>query len=167
MVQQTPDVRKMYQLAEHYSEASRLLAEQAKGEAWGCSAPRILVDSFAVELYLKCLYVLDTQSKPPHGHDWQKLFDALTPYTKIAIREAFDQIVQADPILPHLDIINPEAPPVTDFDRSLIAAKNTFDRRRYLYEPMPQSEWFYAHLLKDAIRKVTSMDLRLSGLGKI
>ena len=28
----TPDFRKLFQLAEHYWEASRLLAEQAKGE---------------------------------------------------------------------------------------------------------------------------------------
>lgn len=49
----TPDYRKMYQLAEYYAEASRLLDEQAKGEEWGCSAPQLLVDSFAVELYLK------------------------------------------------------------------------------------------------------------------
>lgn len=59
----TPDCRKMFQLAEHYSEASRLLEEQAKGEEWGCSAPRLLVDSFAVELYLKCLFVLDTKKR--------------------------------------------------------------------------------------------------------
>jgi hypothetical protein len=44
----TPDYRKMYQLAEHYSEASRLLDGQANGEEWRCSAPQLL-DSFAVE----------------------------------------------------------------------------------------------------------------------
>ena len=51
----TPDYRKIYQLAEHYSEASRLLEEQAERKEWGSSAPQLLVDSFAVELYLKCL----------------------------------------------------------------------------------------------------------------
>jgi hypothetical protein len=61
----TPDFKKMYQLAEQYTAASELLDEMAKGEEWGCSAPQILVDSFAVELYLKCLYVLDTNAPPP------------------------------------------------------------------------------------------------------
>jgi len=162
----TPDFRKMYQLAEHYSEASRLLEEQAKGEEWGCSAPQVLVDSFAVELYLKCLFVLDTNSDPPKKHDWETLFDALAPHTKAAIRDAFERIVRSDPVLSHLDVINPEALKVTDFKRSLTAAKNTFDRRRYLYESQPTDEWFYAHLLRQAIRAVTSMDIRLGGLSK-
>ena len=138
----TPDFRKMYQLAEHYSQASSLLNEQAKGKEWGCSAPRLLVDSFAIELYLKCLYVMDTNSTPLKEHDWEKLFDALKPYTQIAIREAFERIVSSDPVLSRLDVINPDALKTTNFKRSLKAAKNTFDNRRYLYEPQPEGEWF-------------------------
>lgn len=162
----TPDCREMYQLAEHYSEASRLLEEQAKSEEWGCSAPQLLVDSFAVELYLKCLFVLDTNTAPLEEHDWEKLFDALASHTKTLIREAFDRIVRSNPVLSNLDVINPQAVKVTDFKRSLTAAKNTFDRRRYLYESQPTGEWFYAHLLREAIRAVTSMDVRLVGLSK-
>ena len=125
----------MYQFAEHYSEAARLLDEQAKGEEWGSSAPRLLVDSFAVELYLKCLFVLDTNIASLEEHDWEKLFDAVAAHTKTGIREAFQRIVRSDPVLSHLDVINPEALKVTDFDRSLVAAKNTFAKRRYLFEP--------------------------------
>ena len=162
----TPDYRKMYQLAEHYSEASRLLEEQAKGEEWGCFAPKVLVDSFAVELYLKCLFVLDTNIAPLKEHDWEKLFDALALHTKTAICDAFERIVRSDSVLSHLDVINPEALKVTDFKRSLTAAKNTFDKKRYLYESQPTGEWFYAHPLREAIRAVASMDIRLAGLSK-
>ncbi len=160
-----PNFRKMYQLAKHYLEASRLLDEQARGEDWGCSAPRLLVDSFAVELLLKCLFVMDTDSKPPRGHDWEKLFEALTPHSKNAIREAFDRLISSNPVLSRLDVINPEASKTTDFKRSLKAAKNTFDNRRYLYESQSSTEWFYTHLIRDAIYKVASMDIRL-GLAK-
>ena len=162
----TPDYRKIYQLAEHYSEASRLLEEQAKGEEWGCSAPQLLVDSFAVELYLKCLFVLDTNIAPLEEHDWEKLFDALAAHTRTLIREAFERRVHSDHVLSNLDVINPEAAKVTDFKRSLTAAKNTFARRRYRFESQPTGEWFYAHLLREAIRAVTSMDIRLAGLSK-
>jgi hypothetical protein len=162
----TPDYRKMYQLAERYSEASHLLDEQAKCEEWGCSAPQLLVDSLAVELYLKCLFVLDTNIALLEGHDWRKLYDALLPHTKSAIREALERTVRSDPVLRNLGVINPEALKVTDFKRSLAAAKDTFDKRRYLYEPQPAGEWFYAHLLRKAIRDVTSMDVRLAGLDK-
>jgi hypothetical protein len=162
----TPDYQKMYQLAEHYSEASRLLEVQAKGKEWGCSAPKLLVDSFAVELYLKCLFVLDTNKAPLQEHDWGKLFEALLPHTKTAIRESFERIVSSDPVLPHLNVINPAALKFTNFNRSLTAAKNTFDKRRYLFESQPPGEWFYAHLLREAIRTVTGMDIRLAGLSK-
>ncbi len=160
----TPDFRKIYQLAEHYSDASRLLEEQANAEEWGSSAPQLLVDSFAVELYLKCLFVLDTNIAPLEEHDWKKLFDALAPHTRSAIREAFKRLVNADVVLSNLDVINPKAAKVTDFDRSLAAAKSTFDKRRYLYELTGTNEWFYAHLLRDAIRSVTKMDIRLGSL---
>jgi len=160
----TPDYKKMYQLAEHYSEAAGILGEQARRKEWGSSGPQLLVDSFAVELYLKCLFVLDTNIAPLEEHDWQKLFDALLPHTKAAIREAFERIVRSDDVLLHLNVINPKAVKVTDFNRSLAAAKDTFYRRRYLFEAQPTSEWFYAHLVREAIRSVTSMDIRLAGL---
>ena len=85
----TPDFEKIFLLAEHYTEASRLLDEQSRGDQtkrnnWGCSGPKLLVDSFAVELYLKFLYVQDTK-KAPHGHDWEKLFEELNPGTQKAI----------------------------------------------------------------------------------
>jgi hypothetical protein len=126
----------------------------------------LLVDSFAVELYLKCLFVLDTNAAPPKKHDWEKLFDALAPHTRAAIRDAFDRIVRSDPILPLLNVINPPAQKVTDFKRSMAAAKDTFDKRRYLFESQPPREWFYAHLIREAIRDVTGMDIRLAGIRK-
>jgi hypothetical protein len=160
----TPDCQKIYQLAEQYSEASQILEEQARRKEWGSSAPKLVVDSFAVELYLKCLFVLDTNIAPLEEHDWQILFDALLPHTKALIREAFDHRVRSDDVLSHLHIINPQAVRFTDFDRSLAAAKKTFHQRRYFFESQPGGEWFYAHLLRETFRFVTSMDLRLSGL---
>jgi hypothetical protein len=159
-----PDFRKIYELAEQYSEASRILDEQMKEDEWGVSAPRLLVDSFAVELYLKCLFVLDTGSEPLREHDWVKLFEALDSHTRNAIRDAFSRIVSDDPVLRNLDAINPDAVMFTNFNRSLAAAKNTFDKRRYLFEAHQPGEWFYAHLLREAIRAVTIMDIRLAGL---
>lgn len=106
------------------------------------------------------------EKAPLEKHDWQELFDALASHTKTLIREAFERIVRSDPVLPHLAVINPDALKVTDFNRSLTAAKNTFDKRRYLFESQPTDEWFYAHLLREAIRKVTSMDVQFAGLSK-
>lgn len=117
----TPDIKQMYQLAEHYSEASRLLADQARGGGWGCSAPQMLVESFAVELYLKCLYVLDMDAAPPFGHDWEELFNALKDFTREAIRDQFRRTIESNPVLRNLKDINSEAVKITDFNRALKA----------------------------------------------
>ena len=156
-----PDPQRIYQLAESYLEASRLLTEQAKGEQWSCSAPQLLVDSFAVELYLKCLFVLDKTAEPPREHDWQALFDALNLGTQSAIRYQFKQIVDSHSVLSNLAELNPEALKVRNFERSFTAAKDTFEKRRYLYESVGQTEWFYAHLIRDAIRAVINKDPRI------
>lgn len=148
--------------------AARILEKEMEGDDWESSAPRLLVDSFAVELYLKCLYVLDTGKKPKKGHDWVRLFKALGPHTQEEIRKDFKRTIDQDPVLRNLDVINSDAVKLTDFNRSLEAAKNTFDKRRYTYEGFPKEEWYYGHLVHQAIRHVTMMDLRLTdiGLGK-
>lgn len=97
----------------------------------------------------------------PEEHDWQKLFDALMPHTKTAIRDAFERIVRSDDVLSHLHVITPEAVKVTDFNPSLTAAKQTFARKHYLFERQLTGEWFSAHLLREAIRAITGMDIRL------
>jgi hypothetical protein len=160
-----PDVRLMYQLAERYSEASELLDEQARGTAYGCSAPQLLIDSFAVELYLKCLYVLDHGQAPNNTHDWTELFGTLKPHTQSMIRDTFNDTIRQDPVLSNLKVINPDAPHgLTDFNKSLEVAARTFDHRRYLYETAGTSDWFYADLIRNAIRKVTKLDLRLAAV---
>lgn len=162
----TPDFKQIFRLAEMYFEASKLLENQARSERWGCTGPKLLVDSFAVELYLKCLFVMDTGYAPEWEHDWEKLFNQLTSNTKHEIREAFNRIIKNDTVMPLLPQINPEAAKVLDFDRSLLAAKSTFDKKRYLYDTSQDQgkEFYYAHLLGDAIRAVAKMDLRLHGV---
>ena len=157
--------RKMYELAEHYSEASRLLDGQPRGTEWGFFAPKILVDSFATELYLKCLLVLEGRTPPP-SHDPEELFAALTGPTQDDIEGAFNQIISSHPVqqLIRLGLFNQAAQKTTDFRRSLKAAKNTFDKRRYLYEPQSTEEWFHADHLRNAIRAVADTRLQLAGL---
>jgi hypothetical protein len=159
-----PDFKLMFQLAEQYSEASKLLEEQARQCEWASHAPQVLVDSFGTELYLKCLFVLDSKTGPIEEHDWEILFNCLVPEIRTQIRDAFNRNVISNPVLRNLRLFNPEALKTIDFDRSLKAAKNTFDKRRYLFEPMPQQEWYYTGFIREAVRAVTIMDLRIAPL---
>jgi len=158
----TPDVGQMFQLAEQYSVSSNMLIKQSWGTKWGCGAPYLLVDSFAVELYLKCLITQDTGKAAKWGHNLRELFDALPSAIQAEIRSAFQRVIDADVVLKHLPIINPDAKIVLDFNRSLDAASDTFDKRRYAYDPSPPKEWYYAHLIRLAVRDVAKLDLRVS-----
>lgn len=160
----TPDPREIFRLAEQYLEASLLLENHAQNNEQIWSPPRLLLDSFAVELYLKCLFVLDTNASPAKEHNWKRLFDSLDSNTKIAIRYEFRRIVDEDDVLRNLREINPEAAMFTDFDRSLLAGQDTFDKWRYTYEPLAEKDLYYADLIRAAVRSVTMKDIRLAGL---
>ena len=163
-----PDFYKIFQLAEQYSEASILLEENDHNKEGIWSAPRVVVDSFAVELYLKCLFVLDNNKEAPHKHDWKILFDDLQSSTKNHIREEFNRIVNADPVLSmrselkNLDVFDSEVSKFTDFDLSLDVAKDTFEKVRYLYDPdlwnstLPEL-WSYSPFIREAIRSFANM----------
>ena len=172
---ETPDYKKMFLLAEHYSAASKLLVEQsrgdqAKGKNWGCHGPHLLVDSFAVELYLKCLYVQDNKQSPPGIHDWERLFEELKEGTQKSVLLEYNRLIDADHIVGNYLLmreINPDALKVRDFRRALKAARTTFQHHRYLYEqptPKPGEEWFYADFLKVAIRNITITDIGIMDL---
>ena len=90
------------------------------------------------------------------------MFEALKPETQLAIREEFKRIIESDVVLRNLETINPEAAKLKDFNRSLEAARDTFDKRRYIYEGFPEKEWFYGHMLQQAIRNIAVMDIRLA-----
>ena len=157
----TPDVAEMFQLAEQYSIASNRLVEQSHGTAKYAGAPYLMVDSFAVELYLKCLVTQDTNKPAQWSHNHRELFDTLKATTQVEIRKAFQRVIDGDVVLRHLHTINPDAAKVLDFDRSLNAASSTFDKRRYAYDPPSSAEWYYAHLLRLAVRDVAKVDLRV------
>jgi hypothetical protein len=171
-VDPTPDFKKIFILAEHYFEASKLLddqsrRDQSKEENLYCSRPKLLVDSFAGELYLKCFYVQDSK-EPPYGHDWEDLFNDLNPGTQKAIRLEYVHLTDTDLMvgnIPLLSQVNPGAVETTlkirDFDRALKAASKTFANMRYAYEQVQKGEWFYAHFLVNSFRNVLIRDFRI------
>lgn len=160
--QPAPDIGQVFRLAEQYSIASNLLVHQSWGNGWGCGCPHLMVDSFAVELYLKCLVAADTEHAAEWDHNHRNLFNVLKPSTRAVIIDAFQRLINSDVVMRHLNEINPRASMVLDFNRSLDAASDTFDGRRYAYDPPkdPNKEWYYGHLLRLAVRDVAKLDLR-------
>ena len=82
----------------------------------------------------------------------------------MCIRDS-NRIVEESPVLSNLEFINPGMIDYTNFNLSLEAASNTFDKHRYIYEGVPDAEeWRYGRLIHQSIRNVTTMDLRLADL---
>src|SRR4051812_6029494 len=82
-----PDPHKIFQTAESFREAADLLEKTPaqRGAAF------LVTDALAVELYLKCLYVLDNEKRlaPPQEHPFDVLFRELTPGTQKAVIRRF------------------------------------------------------------------------------
>lgn len=117
--------------------------------------PYIVCDAMNVELYLKCLHVLDHGAFKT-GHDTAKLFASLKPTTRRIIAERYDiQVGAAQSFLAGL-------PPnyravVVELDKYLQTSRFNFENMRYLYE-RPQGDMagfpFLGRALREAILSI-------------
>src|SRR3977135_3771278 len=90
------DPRRMFLLAEEFLRASRLLAQIHRQpdfprDKW-VPRPSIMLAAFSLELFFKCLYVLDHGKtvRQLRTHNLETLFKLLSPETQSKIREYFD-----------------------------------------------------------------------------
>jgi len=156
-----PDPRAIFRLAEGFRDAADVLNSHDVREKTHAtsesptydSAAMLVVDALAVELYLKCLYVLDHKREPPFKHPFDVLFYKLTSETQSAVRRRFD-INNNHIVLRLFRQENPSAPPLFDFAAFLKVASDTFTRMRYAYEAtnkLPKG-WFFWSGPRDALR---------------
>jgi hypothetical protein len=161
------DPRKMFLLAEEFLRATHLLAESHRqpnpaSNPW-VPHPTITLHAMALELYFKCLYLLDHNKldRRTRTHDLKKLFDFLKPETQEKIRDNFDPTLGQHVIddfqkkqkkrgLEHIGL-----PRSFNFDFALYCSSGTFEWIRYAYERQnrPSEQWYGKPIL-DAARKV-------------
>ncbi|MBG9585560.1 hypothetical protein [Cytobacillus firmus] len=65
-------------------------------------APNITVSSFTLELYLKCIYMLENKRAAPNMHALDKLFDLLSIESKHIIEYVYNSLVQRSPSIQEL-----------------------------------------------------------------
>jgi hypothetical protein len=158
------DPRQMFLLAEEFRRAKTLLTQTQRragllSREW-VPKPTIMISAVSLELYLKCLYILDhsISHKKLHTHDIKTLFDLLPPETKRKLREYFDP-AEGQRILDfhrqHHGRDVPGMPCKFTFDFALFGSSNTFEWIRYAYERpnRPSEQWFGSPLI-DAARKL-------------
>lgn len=119
--------------------------------------PIIINGAFALELYFKCLHVLDNGEKSKQRHKVRAIFFDLKPATQTRIKLHFELISAA-----FLVRNNDEPLPGDDFDTVLQDADNAFVKWRYHFEPdettgkpeWPGDRWFAPNLIQAARRVI-------------
>lgn len=91
--------------------------------------------AFALELYLKCLFLLDHRRRPPQTHDHVKLYARLSSKTKHAIQAHFDP-TEGQRVLDlwHRQRGRAGQAPRYTIKYALESGRHTFNLMRYLHE---------------------------------
>ncbi|HEX6984107.1 MAG TPA: hypothetical protein VF170_01965 [Planctomycetaceae bacterium] len=141
-----------------WERSSRLLAHRA-GELmaedvsapdrpwiakWSLHLQVAVMDTFAVEMYLKCIHYLDN-GHAPHHHRLHGLFLELSPARRQNLIDEYHRCGLGSP--PHPQIIAHHPTPLPHgLEGWLIGANIIFERFRYWYEPAkpgssPTARW--------------------------
>lgn len=87
-----------------------------------------------VELYLKCLYVIDCNAKVK-GHDVNQLFMSLKPATRQTIEEKYKTEIATDGVQHFLGTLPADfRSRVVDLSKYLEVSRHNFESMRYVYE---------------------------------
>jgi hypothetical protein len=126
-----PEAWKIFRYAAAFEEASGLIAGPMKQKGrtllmipWGT------LSSFALELYLKCLLVLEHGSTPPQEHNLKELFRLLPRQTRHALEARHDKILRKDAVAQQLKASGVKMQLLDMIEE----AQDSFTRFRYAYE---------------------------------
>jgi hypothetical protein len=130
----TRDSATVFLFAEQYKHASNWLGQARRnGFEQEVRMPAVVCSAFALELFLKCLLILE--HRKPRGHDLRELFDSLSEDTRARIRNRFaPRLPEAQRMIKEIAVAQGIAPPIVDFDGILDISKAAFVQTRYIYE---------------------------------
>ena len=118
-------------------------------------APSCVFGAFTLELYMKCLYVLDFDQNPRWGHNLKELFEFLSPETRQKTEIYFNEfsaphVVQSsEKIVQELGL---DRPP--DLMTELGKCTTAFEFFRYAFEGKAEPQNYTLGNLEFALRRV-------------
>jgi hypothetical protein len=143
--------------AEAFNKSGRFLRLQFPGILPSLFEPVIIVNrAFCLELYLKCLLVIE-QKTPKWNHKLDDQFGDLTQANQNAIRKEYDAVLAEPDMLAEFKELrnagkNPEE--LYDFVSLLADSSDAFQRSRYPFEPSHQLQGYRAVPIEIATRRV-------------
>ena len=145
--------KKIFESAQQFEQTANFLAQQlGKPSSNMPVAPFIVNTTFSIELYLKCLLVIETKKQPKKTHQLHTLFNLLSSNSKKDITNEFNKLMNAHPItsmakqhIPHLK---------TDIDSVLLGMNQAFEQWRYIsMDGSPESSVIGSDVLITSIKK--------------
>ena len=151
------DPQRIFKSAEMFFNAGRALGFAIEQQRLDAVWPACICSSLALELYLKCLLLMDHKKTPPAKHDLKALYDGLSKETKAKIDARFDRKTAQQFIdAAHAVRGAPVSPPVCDVNFELERSRNSFEVLRYIYEhaSLPDDANWIAEEVLQAVRKL-------------
>lgn len=121
----------IFSSAEQFEQTAALLSQQIGiPGSQPPITPFVVNITFSIELYLKCLIVIETKQKPKKTHQLHALFNKLSPESKKAITNDFDSMINSNKTML---AVKERMPTVkTDIDSVLLGMNQAFSEFRYI-----------------------------------
>jgi len=117
-----------------YKSANIIALEFSKTSDFSLISPILTIDSLAIELYFKSIYILENSKNSNEQHNLLRLFNSLSANTKTKINECYNQFMSVDKQLIFLSKELKGAPFNLDIVSVLSEISNAFIEWRYIYE---------------------------------
>ena len=146
------DARAVFDHASRFHYAGAVLRIEAQAMTAPTLEPYIVVSSFCSELYMKCIYAMESGGCRILGHDLRKLFDALAPQTQSELNRGWSIIAGV-----YNDIYEEEREAFrlpTDLVEQLDSSGRMFEEMRYFYERTRLAQHWFLSPLPDMLRKL-------------
>jgi len=120
--------------ANSFEAASQAVVEKLKqtNDIGMYIAPFITLSSFAIELFLKCIYMIENGKPAPFTHGLAELFALLSEESRVVVTMIYDLSAQQDPVVKTLL----EKVPDTKLDLVSVLQETSeaFKKWRYSYQ---------------------------------
>jgi hypothetical protein len=148
--QANPDPKLAFVSAEAFLEICKVLTAAINSGNRGILSLALATNAaFSLEMYLKCLLLLEEQ-RAPHLHDMHDLFHALSSSTQSELIEAHENFVSFNPSF--IEQAR-QTESQTDLENLLKLGRNAFTDFRYVHERIPSETVWGLNGLTKCVRE--------------
>jgi hypothetical protein len=127
--------------------------------------PGAVNGALALELYMKCLYMLE-KHELVKVHELEKIFDKLSTETKETLKNNFNLCLNTKEVKDQLSLMEKESKmkPPADFRGFIEEAEKVFLKARYFFEKEQFSFNCYPKIREVLIKRINELDSNINPL---